>query len=852
MASTTHPDLGIATRSVQRTSFGVDSGLDSDVPLSFGRSQEVEEIVALLCGGNDVVVEAEDGLGRTSLAVSVEYALAAQNWRVTDATGWPLVSNERRPVLVTIDLERADTSQAAILDAAPANPAVRFLMTRQPSHPFEEGTPFEHVARVRRSHVVRLMPLTRPDVDALIDEQCSRTRMRTEPGRIERLWVYANSGGYPELATAILHDCDDAPEEAGSLSRFSRPSIVAASKIIGGLPTSLQELAGALLPLVGVKIARIAQAFDRVELALLVQAHIVSDAGGSLMIPAPIQSALRLRNGTDGRRAQTRDVLADICAAHVVEAPCSEAEIFAACAALGTDKKLRSLVPLDSQRAILATAMMLARNRGDYVQAAAIARRIMTVFPGSYPVAVKAVARSAADPFEALANRLASRRDPQPPVPWWPWALSLQLPYFHVTDGAIELIDLVATLVPAEQKHRFDALSEVLVAANSLDQGLGEQARAQAQKVLQRSDADAAVRVRALLIIGAVCATRLDHAGLRDVEATLFEMVGEARRGEDIDSDLDARATIEGIFGLSVCFAAAGLRSDQRVVRAIETLVVDTLQRGETTSFGPLVMAYLLDRAVANDTESVVSSVRVLKKAKSTVLLDWLASISDGERATATPEHLTGSRFVRYAIQIVNLSLNSFAHGVDAFAVAVDEVPGAETAYRALARQFAAVSSGGPENAATGELPVAADDLEVGSLPWALAVTLEGIVTHDMQRVVAGTEILLELGGAEHVERVLQCAEQYDTTIETGEQLRALQVQASTWQAEECGDVVLTRRERQVAILAAQGVSNREIARQLFLSVRTVESHMYRAMRKLAVTREGLNLARLLRMPEGA
>ncbi|HTX07206.1 MAG TPA: LuxR C-terminal-related transcriptional regulator [Solirubrobacteraceae bacterium] len=45
----------------------------------------------------------------------------------------------------------------------------------------------------------------------------------------------------------------------------------------------------------------------------------------------------------------------------------------------------------------------------------------------------------------------------------------------------------------------------------------------------------------------------------------------------------------------------------------------------------------------------------------------------------------------------------------------------------------------------------------------------------------------------------------------------------------------LTDRERQLAELAAQGLSNAEIADRFVLSVRTVESHLYRAMQKLGV-----------------
>ena len=46
----------------------------------------------------------------------------------------------------------------------------------------------------------------------------------------------------------------------------------------------------------------------------------------------------------------------------------------------------------------------------------------------------------------------------------------------------------------------------------------------------------------------------------------------------------------------------------------------------------------------------------------------------------------------------------------------------------------------------------------------------------------------------------------------------------------------LTAREAQVVALASRGMSNAQIADELVLSVRTVESHLYRAMHKLGVT----------------
>jgi DNA-binding NarL/FixJ family response regulator len=60
---------------------------------------------------------------------------------------------------------------------------------------------------------------------------------------------------------------------------------------------------------------------------------------------------------------------------------------------------------------------------------------------------------------------------------------------------------------------------------------------------------------------------------------------------------------------------------------------------------------------------------------------------------------------------------------------------------------------------------------------------------------------------------------------------------------EEGGTRALTPRQKEILRLVAQGLTNREVADQLDISVRTVEVHRFNLMRRLKVR----NVAQLLR-----
>jgi DNA-binding CsgD family transcriptional regulator len=121
------------------------------------------------------------------------------------------------------------------------------------------------------------------------------------------------------------------------------------------------------------------------------------------------------------------------------------------------------------------------------------------------------------------------------------------------------------------------------------------------------------------------------------------------------------------------------------------------------------------------------------------------------------------------------------------------------------------------------------------------------MVGHDADALEAAAGRFAELGApieaaiaASHAARELAAvgfdrrARAMESAMATA--LAACQGAVPPLRVERAAPVELTRREREIAMLAAGGCSNREISEQLYLSVRTVENHLQRAYEKLGVT----------------
>ncbi len=135
-----------------------------------------------------------------------------------------------------------------------------------------------------------------------------------------------------------------------------------------------------------------------------------------------------------------------------------------------------------------------------------------------------------------------------------------------------------------------------------------------------------------------------------------------------------------------------------------------------------------------------------------------------------------------------------------------------------------------PADAAAHFERAASDAGDFGAVPWRAEALLELGVT--LRRASQAS------GAREPLREALDLADRYGgTVLAERARLELHAAGARPRRSRLSGSGALTPSERRVASLAADGMTNAEIARELVLARRTVETHLTHAYRKLGVTR---------------
>jgi len=133
-------------------------------------------------------------------------------------------------------------------------------------------------------------------------------------------------------------------------------------------------------------------------------------------------------------------------------------------------------------------------------------------------------------------------------------------------------------------------------------------------------------------------------------------------------------------------------------------------------------------------------------------------------------------------------------------------------------------------------------------LVFAYASHAQALAANDGHALLATSDELQDIGAlcyateaAAHAASAFARAGRPDSARRAAARCRELHAHGQSGPAPQIEGVdtaalSLTPREAQLVALAARGLSNADIADRLVLSVRTVESHLYRAMQKLGVS----------------
>lgn len=133
--------------------------------------------------------------------------------------------------------------------------------------------------------------------------------------------------------------------------------------------------------------------------------------------------------------------------------------------------------------------------------------------------------------------------------------------------------------------------------------------------------------------------------------------------------------------------------------------------------------------------------------------------------------------------------------------------------------------------------------------PLALREHIRALLTNDAEKLLDVGHRLVEINYWDAADHALTRARALFTSRRAAAQVAATNSELGALQAMRAGaprkmapstqdePVALTSREREICRLIDQGLTNAQIAQQLFLSVRTVESHVFRVRSKLGAAR---------------
>lgn len=799
----------------------------------WGRADEFAQVVRELQRGRSVLVEGEKCTGKSTMRNAVANAAARLGHTVLTVRG-ALQDHGSRRILVIDDLDVLDEQTIAEFHDWVGHHDAQVMLTRRPLRPFVAADTALRIALLDGATVVGLRPLTRKQNDELVNEYAAANPGVLPLCSVERMWVWKVSGGFPTLIRALLRDLENQP--TGSHERFSPATVVVASGIVGALPLHLQQVARDLAPLAGVSYTRLLRGFRRAELDLLCDCGVVSNRDGVLVIPPPIQMALTLLHDSTELGAGATEVILDIATSVEVVAEYSEAELAVAANAMTNGAHLNELVSLETRETVMSSAMWLARRRGDRDAAAVLARRFTVQFPARAGGVVRTVARGARDDFEFLATAIADIIGAVSPRRVFLSLNCMDLPQTMSDPHLEQALETWIRLAPAEYDSRSRALLASLRAAQLLESGDCAGAIAIGEGIVANPRSGSVALLRALTVMAAAHAINLNGDALLGVTHQLVGIVRANAERRSLMGGLARRQANDAMLFVSLALASAGVAHPAALRDLVEVGLEDAISACDCSALVRMILCRMLIAAQERDQREFEGIVRFLRREPDSEHTVWLLTFLDTGDVSSIPD-IEVSSFLRYGVHASLLLTTHAQGGPGELELALETIAQHDTPLLNVVAAY--VDATGEQR---NDLPLPEQTLLPGSLPAAYVDFVVGLRESDTEALRRAIDVFLARGLPDDADRTLRVLAPLVNDAESERHARLTERNIRA-QMRAYGAMVrtLTVRERQVAKLAADGLSNRDIARELYLSVRTVESHLYRAMSKLAVSREEIS-----------
>ncbi len=510
---------------------------------------------------------------------------------------------------------------------------------------------------------------------------------------------------------------------------------------------------------------------------------------------------------------------------------------------------------------ILVSAAGKANSSGLPRNALAFARESTRIVPSSAAAVEAAKSLASLDNHEAALSTLESGKRQNSnrvtDLEWLHWAVELRGTLSQ--EGVSALIDEASAWHPGDAD--FAAEAKLLRLSNSINfEDFSEQTSI-AREIIEDVRVDDLIRLRATgflswlaansgdlhaLRLGITVAASLEAAAPRDAYATIsfresglaaFALASLARIEVNLDLDtlaneIDARATSALLMLDHSHFALLGAVAGKLA-----------LNRGDYTRAE--VEFKLAGPRYTGPYRNVFRVWIVSLRAAALALLGRVDEAA--QQLHSISGHVTPGGPLRYAYDDARVHvLTAKGEFPEALAIALRLADDQGVSRLIRVRQLlTAVRLGHPAAAVVAEVASTAAATNLDSVA-AIAAYVSALAADDARAVNAAAERLRSIGMP--VESAMAFQDAVTAFNRAGERkqsaaaaLRLGEVQrlmtgVSMPPPESLDFATLTSRELEVVRLVAGGAGNREIASTLFLSIRTVESHVYRALSKLGIT----------------